>query len=212
MKSYKDYLAESFMKHKYSFKIKIAGDKGSEAEPVLKELLDRYGIDSLKKSSTSPIQSYPLDFPKLRNTSVTIFDAVLNYPTTQNELAEFLSAGLEVSLQEVVVRTPNEASELEQSEQYEYDGSLLEDPDYKEHNNAKHDDFYGTKYNINLLKELNKVAKAREKDLGVKLPKGPKDTGPQYDGPKDGKLGPTSGKTASKVSSVKSAAGNAVNK
>jgi len=211
MKSYKDYLAESFMKHKYPFKIKIAGEKGANAESLLKELLDRYGVDSVKKTTSTPIQSFPLDFPKLRNTNVTVYDTVLNYPTTPNELVEFISAGLGVTLQELVVRNPNEPTENEQNSQYEYDGSLLEDPDYKEHNNAKHDDFYGTKYNLNMLKELNKAAKARDKERGVKIPKGPSGNAPVYEGPKDGKTGPINGKAAQKVT-VKSAAGSAVNK
>jgi hypothetical protein len=219
MRSFKEYLSESFMKHKYPFKIKIAGDRGSEVEEQLKAVLERYGVDTVKKASTSPIQSYPLDFPKLRNTSVTVYDAVLNYPTTQNELHEFLSAELEMTLSEVVVRNPNEPSEIEQNSQYEYDGSLLEDPDYKEHNNANHDDYYGTKYNINLLKELNKVAKAREKDLGIKIPKakkdqvdpaGPKNNAPEY--PSQKIFGPVGGKTSKKVSEVKSSAGSSVRK
>lgn len=194
MKSYKEYLSESFMKHKYPFKIKIAGEKGAGAEEMLKGILERYGIDSIKKVNTTPIQGFPLDFPKLRNTSVTVYDAVLNYPTTPNELTEMISAELEVTLQELVVRNPNEPSEAEQSGQVTYDGSLLQDGEYKEHNNAKHEDFYGTKYNISLIKELTKVSKEREKDLGVKIPKGPKGNAPQYEGPKDGRFGPVTGK------------------
>lgn len=181
MKTLKEYITESFSTKKYPFKVKIAGDINEELESKLKAILEKWGVDKFTKTSTTPIQSLPLDFPKLKNTSVNIFDVSLNYPTTPQELHEVICSGIKSHADHVVVRNPNEPTEAYQEEQEKRSGALLDDPNYKELPKVKTDDYYGTKYNQNLLKELAKDSKARAKDRGEKIPtEGPK-SGPEYD-------------------------------
>ena len=93
MKSFKEHLTES--KKKYDFRIKIAGEMTTEQEDSMKRLLGRFTVDNtlsgFKKSKT-PIQALPLDFPQVKNCEVNIYEVVLDYPTTQFELTEYLAA------------------------------------------------------------------------------------------------------------------------
>ena len=111
MKTLKDYITESFQTKKYVFKLKIAGDLTEDQEKSIKTLLEKYGVDSFTKQSTTPIQGLPLDFPTLKNVNVNIFDIALNYPATPQELHEYLCSGAKLGAGNVVVRNPNEPSE-----------------------------------------------------------------------------------------------------
>jgi hypothetical protein len=169
MKSFKDYLTESVKK--YTFRVKVANDLTTEQETKLKGLLDRFSVAEFTKSGKTPIQSLPLDFPKLKNRDVSIYEVTLDYPTTSFELTEYLSANLGVTTEELVVRTPNEPIEEYQQPAGEARTTpLLTDPDYKESPNAKFEDFYGDKYNTSLIKELSADMKQRRKERGEKIP------------------------------------------
>jgi hypothetical protein len=117
----------------------------------------------------------------LTNQEVTIFDTTLGYPATSYELHEYVCNGLKIHADNVVVRNPHEPTEAYQQEVEPRKGALLNDPDYKDGGKIKTDEYYGTKYNNNLLKELAKESKARAKEQGLKIPtEGPK-SGPEYD-------------------------------
>ncbi len=180
MKSLKEYIAESLNAKKYPFKIKVAGDLVEDFENKLKTVLEKYSVDSLSKNSTTPIQSLPLDFPKLRNTQVTIYDTTLSYPTTQYELHEYICNNLGIGADNVVVRSPNDPTEAYQQETEPRKGALLNDPDYKEAGKVKSENYFGAKYNQNLLKELAKETKARRKEQGYKVPTEGEQSGPDY--------------------------------
>jgi len=181
MKTLKDYITESFEKKKYVFKLKIAGDLAEDQEKSIKSLLEKYGVDNFTKQGTTPIQSLPLDFPTLRNVNVSIFDVSLNYPTTPQELHEYLCAGAKLGSGNVVVRNPNEPSEGYQAETDEKrKNALLDDPNYKEMPKVKSDDYYGGKYNQSLLKDLAKESKARAKDRGEKIPTEGSKSSPEF--------------------------------
>jgi len=128
MKNFHDYLSESIATKKHTFRVKVAGEFTSEQETKLKSMLERYQVDKFKKISVTPIQELPLDFPQMKNCEVHIFEVVVDYPTTQQELTEYLSTGLEVSRQKLVVRRPGEASEEYQIEIEPREGALLHDP------------------------------------------------------------------------------------
>ena len=64
MFTFKDYLTESVKK--YTFRVKVANDLTTEQETKLKGLLDRFSVAEFTKSGKTPIQSLPLDFPKLK--------------------------------------------------------------------------------------------------------------------------------------------------
>jgi hypothetical protein len=170
MKNFHDYLSESIATKKHTFRVKVAGEFTSEQETKLKSMLERYQVDKFKKISVTPIQELPLDFPQMKNCEVHIFEVVVDYPTTQQELTEYLSTGLEVSRQKLVVRRPGEASEEYQIEIEPREGALLHDPEYKEAGNPKFEDYYGDKYNSGFVKELNDILKLQRKARGEEIP------------------------------------------
>ena len=193
MKTLKDYITESFQAKKYAFKLKIAGEITEDQEKSIKTILEKWGVDSFTKQGTTPIQGLPLDFPTLRNVNVNIFDVTLNYPTTPQELHEYICAGAKLSCGNVVVRNPNEPSEGYQTEtEATRKNALLDDPNYKELPKIKTDDYYGSKYNQSLLKELSKESKARAKERGEKIPSEGEKSSPEYS--EGSSTGPISGK------------------
>ena len=170
MKSFKELLSENAQQKKYDFRVKVAGTFSTEQETKLKSMLERYQVNAFKKVGVTPIQSLPLDFPQVKNCEVSIYEVTLDYPTTQQELTEYLTSGLEVSKQNLVVRKPGEPSEGYQEETPKREGALLQDPDYKESPNAQFEDFYGDKYNSGFVKELNDILKLQRKARGEEIP------------------------------------------
>jgi hypothetical protein len=172
MKNFKEYLSESIKR--YDFKVKVAGEFTTEQEDTMKTLLGRYTegetLTSVKKSKT-PIQALPLDFPQVKNCEVSIYEFSLDYPTTQQELTEYLTRELGVSKQNLVVRRPGEPTEEYQHiETTPREGALLDDPDYKEAGNPQFEDYFGDKYNTGFVKELNDLLKLERKARGEEIP------------------------------------------
>lgn len=172
MKRFTEYLQESLVAKKYEFRVKIAGDVTSDSEAKLESLLDKFKVSSFKKSGTTPVQKFPLDFPKIKNAQVSIYEVTLDYPTTQFELTEYLISGLSVTKESLVVRKPGEPLEEYQSGEPIRQGekALLTDPDYKEAGNPKFEDYYGDKYNSGFVKELNDILKLQRKARGEEIP------------------------------------------
>jgi hypothetical protein len=170
MKSFKEYLSEGTQAKKYEFRVKVAGDFTNEQETKLKAMLERFTVNAFKKVGVTPIQALPLDFPQVKNCEVNIYEVTLDYPTTQQELTEYLSSGLEVSKQRLVVRRPGEPSEEYQHEEPKRESALLNDPDYKEAGDPQFEDFYGDKYNSGFVKELNDILKLQRKERGEVIP------------------------------------------
>lgn len=168
MKTFTQYLSESTKK--YDFRVKVAGEFTTEQEATLKSLLSKYAVSGFKKTGTTPIQSLPLDFPQVKNCEVTIYEVVLDYPATQQELTEYLGAELGVGKQHLVVRSPNEHTEEYQHVEPKREGALLDDPDYKEAGNPQFEDYYGDKYNSGFVKELNDILKLQRKARGEEIP------------------------------------------
>lgn len=167
-KTFKEYLSES--KKQYDFRVKVAGEFTTEQESMLKNLLNRYSMSGFKKTATTPIQALPLDFPQVKNCEVSIFEVTLDYPTTQQELTEYLSSELGVGKSHLVVRRPGEPSEEYQNPAEKREGALLDDPDYKEAGNPQFEDYYGDKYNTGFVKELNDLLKLERKARGEQIP------------------------------------------
>lgn len=171
MKDFKSYLAES--KKQYNFRIKIAGDVTTEQEERMKRALGRFThsntLEQVKKTRT-PIQAVPLDFPQVRNCEVQIYEVSLDYPTTQQELIEYLTTELGVSKSHLVVKRPGEPSEEYQEPAEKREGALLNDPDYKEAGSPKFEDYYGDEYNSKFVDELNSILKLQRKERGEQIP------------------------------------------
>jgi hypothetical protein len=165
MKTFKEYLTES--KKVYNFKIKVAGEIPEGFEDKLKNSLERCKVVTFEKIATTPVQKVPLDFPTLNNVEVTVYEAVLEYPVTAPEITSDIK---ELGLKEehFRVRGSGEPSEIDQLVQEEEPSgeSMLQDPAYKETDNVKHKDYFGADYNKSFLKDLEKTAKERRKELG----------------------------------------------
>jgi hypothetical protein len=172
MKRFTEYLQESVVEKKYDFRVKIAGDITKENETKLESLLGKFKVSSFKKSATTPVQQFPLDFPNIQNSQVNIYEVTLDYPTTSFELTEYLTSGLAVEKQHLVVRKPGEPLEEYQDQSPIRAGNnpLLTDSDYKESPNAKFEDYYGDKYNTGFVKELNDILKLQRKARGEEIP------------------------------------------
>jgi len=170
MTSFKQILAESA--RKYDFKVKVAGTFEQEQETKLHSLLEKFKVSSFKKTSTTPVQSFPLDFPDLRNENVTIYEVTLDYPTTPFELTEYIASNIKIAKKNLVVRNPGEPGEEYQQPTEKRTEALLTDKDYKESPNAKFEDYYGDKYNASFVKELNDVLKLQRKERGEVIPDG----------------------------------------
>lgn len=170
MKTLKDYLTESFAKHQYPFKIKIAGVLEAGYEAHLKSILEKYSVANFKKVGTTPTQALPLDFPRVKNAEVNVYEVTLEYPTTTFELREYITSQCGLGMDHVVVRNPNEPTEAYQEPVQERSGALLHDSDYKEAENIDSKKYYGTEYNTSFVKALNDDLKASRKARGEVIP------------------------------------------
>ena len=171
MKKFTDYLLESAKT--YEFRIKVAGDVTAAQVATMKELLGKFKLNSFKKAGKTPIQSLPLDFPKIKNAEVCIYDVILDYPATSWELHEYLSSNLSITKDALVVRKPGEASEEYQVPVEKRETALLLDPNYTESPNVQFEEFYGDKYNSGFVKELNDILKLQRKARGEEIPESP---------------------------------------
>lgn len=165
MKSFKEYLVES--KKTYSFKIKVAGELPENFTTELKSRLDRCGLKTLAEAGKTPIQKVPLDFPEMKNVEVTLFDVMCEYPITAPEIeSELKEMGMDPCC--FRVRGMGEPSEVEQVQSMEEPSgkSLLQDGSYSEAAKIKQKDYFGDDFNKTFLKDLEKSAKERRKELG----------------------------------------------
>ena len=158
MSTFKDYLTESTKS--YDYKIKIAGEPKDIDKNVLETALQKFDLAKMSAGKSTPIMTLPLDFPRLSNESVTIFDVTTNYPESPRVMQEYLSDILRIPLTHIVVKKPGEPSEQYQSEMQiaktsEYK-SKLQDIEYSDLAKIKPEDLHSTQANMSLLKELLK--------------------------------------------------------
>ena len=158
MSTFKDYLTESTKS--YDYKIKIAGEPKDIDKNALETALQKFDLAKMSAGKTTPIMTLPLDFPRLSNESVTIFDVTTNYPESPRVMQEYLSDILRIPLTHIVVKKPGEPSEQYQDEMEiaktsEY-RTKLQDIEYTDHAKIKPEDFHSTQANMSLLKELMK--------------------------------------------------------
>ena len=158
MSTFKDYLTES--SKSYDYKIKIAGEPKDIDKNALETALQKFDLASMSAGKSTPIMTLPLDFPRLSNESVTIFDVTTNYPESPRVMHEYLSDILRIPMTHIVVKKPGEPSEEYQDEMQvaknsEYKNKLL-DLEMKDAPKVNAEEYTGDKYNMGLLKELLK--------------------------------------------------------
>ena len=84
MGEFTKYLTESVKQ--YDYRIKIAGDLDKDFSNKLEQALAKFEVAKMSAGKTTPIQEMPLDFPKLKNIQVTIFEVTTNYPASVYEM------------------------------------------------------------------------------------------------------------------------------
>ena len=187
MSTFAKYLIESTKT--YEYKVKIAGDIDKDFATRMETCLQKFEIQKLSAGKKTPIQSLPLDFPTLKNESVTIYDLKTSYPVAVRELKEYIADYMKISPACVVVRTPDEPTE-EYQEQIANAGkseyvNKLHDIEYKDAPKVNAEDFHSTKANMSLLKEL---LKDREKIEFAAKPKVETGVSTKEDAPADSPL------------------------
>jgi len=170
MSTFTKYLTEAIKT--YEYRVKIAGDIDKDFASRLETACQKFEVQKLSAGKKTPIQSLPLDFPAIKNESVTIFNLSTSYPVSVRELKEYIADYMRISPAMVVVRTPDEPTE-EYQEQIAIAGkseykNKLQDIEYKDAPKVKGEDFHSTKANMSLLKEL---LKDREKTEFAKTEK-----------------------------------------
>jgi len=170
MSTFKQYLTEATKT--YEYKIKIAGQVSNDFGSRMETALQKFEVKKLSAGKKTPIQSLPLDFPAIKNESVTIYDLSTSYPASVRELKEYIADYMKISPACVVVRTPGEPTEEYQEQianatKSDYKNKL-HDIEYKDAPKTNSEDFHSTKANMSLLKEL---LKDREKTEFAKTEK-----------------------------------------
>ena len=158
MSTFTEYLTESAKS--YDYKIKIAGDIDKNFATKMETALGKFEVSKMSAGKQTPIQSLPLDFPALKNESVTIWDVTTNYPASVRVMKEYIADYMRISPACVVVRKPGEPSEEYQEQianatKSEYKNKL-KDLEYKDAPKVNAEDWHSTKANMSLLKELLK--------------------------------------------------------
>ena len=158
MSTFKDYLTESTKS--YDYRIKIAGEPKDIDKNALETALQKFDLAKMSAGKSTPIMTLPLDFPRLSNEQVTIFDVTTNYPESPRVMHEYLSDLLRIPMTHIVVRKPGEPTEeyqqdMDVAKKSEY-ANKLHDIEYKDAPKVNAEDYHSTKANMGLLKELLK--------------------------------------------------------
>jgi|TARA_E500000178_G_scaffold327149_1_gene355973 hypothetical protein len=158
MSTFKDYLTEAVKS--YDYKIKVAGDLDSDFASKLESALAKFELANMSAGKKTPIMTMPLDFPRLSNEEVTIYDVTTNYPESPRVMHEYLSDLLRIPMTHIVVKKPGEPSEEYQDEMQDMKKSeyanKLHDIEYKDAPKVNAEDYHSTQANMSLLKELLK--------------------------------------------------------
>ena len=163
MGDFTKYLTESTKQ--YDYRIKIAGDLDKDFATKLETGLQKFEVAKLSAGKTTPIQETPLDFPMFKNTNVTIYELVTNYPASVFEMAEYIANYMGLARNQVVVRKPGEPTEEYQEQMAEKEKSefksVLQDVEYKDAPEVPAEKQFGDKANQSLFKELLKDRKEK---------------------------------------------------
>ena len=146
------------MKKTYSFKVKLAAEVDDSTLKGVDTILKLKGMTKRTKPEALPLAAAPTDFARLKGFFGTIykFDMEFEYPITPNQIVNELSTQLGLDRAFIIVRTAE--SPLEQADENyleykdeDYVPVLLNDENL---DNINPDDYYGDKYNEELVKAL----------------------------------------------------------
>lgn len=179
-KSFASYVAEVKTDYKYVLKFAVS-EMADHQIDMLEACLTKYQLKQASSFRRTPIQESPLDFPNVKNTNVFICDITMAYPASLDFLRTYICNNLGISPAQVAVYSENDPRQIEtdlyidrNSPEYKAKYKTRLGSDYEEVPGAE-EEKYGEKYNMNFLKELEKVRKEREQVI-VTNPLSPNET------------------------------------
>lgn len=200
-KSFVHYVAETKTEYKYVLKFAVY-EMTDKMIDCLEDSLRKYDLKAASSFRKTPIQESPLDFPNVKNTPVFICDLTLGYPASIDFLRTYVCNEMAISPALLAVYSDNDPRQIEtdlyidrSSPDFKKDYKVKLGSDYEQTEGAA-EAAYGEKYNVNFLKELEKVRKERDTKI-VETPLSPKETTDHttlpagYDGFNDPKNLPT---------------------
>lgn len=164
-KSFISYIAET--KTEYKYVLKFALHEMTDAMiDCLEASLKKYDLKNASAFKKTPIQENPLDFPNIKNTAVFICNITLGYPGSLDFLRTYICNSLGISPANLVVYSDNDPRQIETDLYIDRNSSEYKNK-YKTRLGSDYDESdtdyipYGEKYNVDFLKELEKVSKER---------------------------------------------------
>lgn len=175
-KTFKEYITESFSKT-FSYRIKLAGDYGSDDATFIENILGKYGVQSVSSFNRTPIQEEPLDF-KHKDikypTEVSSCDVILQYPINERLLEVWMAVHLGISPENIVIQPTEGPRQLEDNllkDRIENDKDRYADMDEAELTTEEQAHYeneqqfldldelglYGEEYNEKFIAELKKI-------------------------------------------------------
>jgi hypothetical protein len=166
MKNFTEFLTES--KKVYPFKIGIAGELPEGCKERLETSLKKFDMQKMSAGKSTPIQERPLDFPQLKNQTVTYWDVEFGYPTTSQVLQNYIGECCGIDQAYIIVRNPNEPQELYQTSEEDttYETMLTKE----DMGGESAQESVGNNRVMDLLKELEVARKEREHNPAAAAP------------------------------------------
>ena len=162
-KTFVHYVADSKTEYNYILKFAVH-EMTTEMIDCLEECLKKYELKTASSFRKTPIQENPLDFPSVKNTEVYICNISMGYPASLDFLKTYICSCMGVAPIYLAVYSENDPRQIEtdlyvdrNSEEYKKKYKARLGSDYE----ADEKPAYGADYNINFLKELEKLSKER---------------------------------------------------
>jgi glutaredoxin-related protein len=165
MKPFTAYLRD--LHRNYDFKVKIAGDLPENMKEHITLALSQYKVEKCSAGKRLPIAETHLDFPTLKNQSVTIFDVTTAYPTTSQMVRNLLADRLKANFEFIKVRSLQEDQEIAINHEHDEPTDKARLNQHEMEFTPGGQDLVGEKHKMALLKELNKQKHTGEQYKGV---------------------------------------------
>jgi hypothetical protein len=177
MSKFRDYLAAN--ERRYSYRVKTIVELDDEAMDKIERAIVKYLPLDIGRVEKTIFQRNPLDFPGVENAEVFYVDITTGLPASSYILQQDLRYVLNIPEKFIVVRAPNEPTEVETQRinavaDIEVEASqkglrpealLNVSLEYPEGRTVDSKNFYGTEYNHNFLAYLKQLEDERELEV-----------------------------------------------
>ena len=149
-KTFKQYLTESTIEHKFT--LRFCCDLDEAQENRIESFLSKYDLKTMSKTSTTPITKNPMFFAGATNSKVSKIEIVTGYPLSADILQQQLSDVIGVSLTDVVVHPEGWEEDVVEDDDKEKEAIL--GTDYDDESDAGKS--YGKTFVDKFLNDLEK--------------------------------------------------------